>query len=409
MDFETIILELKNQGLYNDIKTIESPQGAYLTIRGEKKLNLCSNNYLGLASHPRLVRAAREAIEKYGVGTGSVRALSGTHALHIELEERLAKFKGADPLRQSFSEARAALVLQGGYVANLAAIQTLLGKEDVVISDELNHASIIDAIRLAQVGNKFIYKHNDMADLRVKLEEAAAVRKTPRADGQERVVLIVTDGVFSMDGDLAPLPEIVALAKEYGCMTMVDDAHGEGVLGEHGRGITHHFGISGEVDIEVGTLSKAFGVMGGFITGKKPLIEFYRQKARQFLFSNGLSIPDTAALIESVKILEESDELVKRLWERVRFLKEGLLKIGFDCGASKSPITPLMIGEEVLARDFSGRLYEEGVYATAIKFPMVAKGRARIRLMPSAIHEEHDLEFALSVCEKVGKELKVLS
>ncbi len=399
MDFELIISELKSQGLYNDIKVIESAQGAYLTIRGEQKLNLCSNNYLGFAGHSRLRKAVSEAVEKYGVGTGSVRALSGTHALHIELEERLAKFKDAE----------GALVLQAGYMANLAAIQTILGKEDIVISDELNHASIIDAIRLAQVGNKFIYKHNDMADLRVKLEEAAVIRKTPRSDGKERVALIVTDGVFSMDGDLAPLPEIVALAKEYGCMTMVDDAHGEGVLGEHGRGIAHHMGVAGEVDIEVGTLSKAFGVMGGFITGKKPLIEFYRQKARQFLFSNGLSVPDTAALIESVKILEESENHVKRLWERARFLKEGLMKLGFDCGVSQTPITPLMIGDEITARDFSRRLYEEGVYATAIKFPMVAKGRARIRLMPSAAHEEKDLEFAIGACERVGRELKVLS
>ncbi|MEK7479140.1 MAG: glycine C-acetyltransferase [Patescibacteria group bacterium] len=398
MNFEKIISDLQAQGLYNDIKIIESSQGAYLTIRGEKKLNLCSNNYLGLAGHPRLVRAVKEAIEKYGVGTGSVRALSGTHILHIELEATLARLKSAE----------AALVLQGGYVANLAAIQTLLGKEDIVISDELNHASIIDAIRLAQVGNKFIYKHSDMADLRVKLDEAALVRKTPKTSGEERVALIVTDGVFSMDGDLALLPEIVALANEYGCMTMVDDAHGEGVLGDHGRGITHHFGISGQIDIEIGTLSKAFGVMGGFITGKKSLIEFYRQRARQFLFSNGLSVPDTAALIESVNILEESDEFVRRLWERARFLKEGLTKLGFDCGASQTPITPLMIGDEIQARDFSKRLYEEGVYATAIKFPMVAKGKARIRLMPSAAHEESDLEFAIGVCEKVGRELKVL-
>ena len=398
MDFEKIISDLHAQGLYNDIKIIESSQGAYLTIRGEKKLNLCSNNYLGLAGHPRLRKAVCEATEKYGVGTGSVRALSGTHALHIELEAALAKFKGVE----------AALALQGGYVANLLAIQTLLGKEDIVISDELNHASIIDAIRLAQVQNKFIYKHNDMADLKAKLEEAAVVRKTPRADGQERVALIVTDGVFSMDGDLAPLPEIVALAKKYECMTMVDDAHGEGVLGEHGRGIAHHFGISGQIDIEIGTLSKAFGVVGGFISGKKSLIDFYRQKGRQFLFSNGLSVPDTAALIESVKILEESDEFVRRLWDRARFLKDGLMKLGFDCGVSQTPITPLMIGDEIKARDFSKRLYEEGVYATAIKFPMVAKGRARIRLMPSAAHEEKDLEFAIGVCQKIGKELRML-
>lgn len=398
MNFEKKIELLKEQGLFNEIKTVESAQGAYLTIGGERKLNLCSNNYLGFANDARLLRAATEAIEQYGVGPGAVRALSGTNVLHKELEERLASFKKAE----------ATLALQGGYMANLAAIQTLLGKEDVVISDELNHASIIDAIRLAQVGNKFIYKHKDVADLEAKLLESAGLRKSLRSDGEARVALIVTDGVFSMDGDLAPLSEITRLAEKYECLTMVDDAHGEGVLGSHGRGIVDHFNLHGKIDIEVGTLSKAFGVVGGFIAGKRALVEYLRQKSRQFLFSTGLTVPDTAALIEAVRILEESDAPVNRLWENARYLKTGLTKAGFDCGRSETPILPVMIGDEIKARDFSQRLFGEGVYATAIKFPMVAKGRARIRVMPSSAHAREDLDLAVRVFSRVGKSLGVI-
>lgn len=377
---------------------VESSQGAYLTIKGKKKLNFCSNNYLGLASNERLKKVAISAIEKFGVGPGSVRALSGTNVLHIELEERLAKFKKAE----------GCLVLQGGYVANLAAIQTILGKEDIVISDELNHASIIDGIRLAQIKNKYIYKHRDMSDLERVLNEIKELRKVSKSDGELPIVLIVTDGVFSMDGDLAPLPEIVRLAKKYDALTMVDDAHGEGVLGDHGRGIVDHFNLHGEVDIDVGTLSKAFGVMGGFITGKNILIEYYRQKARQFLFSTGISIPDTAALIEAVVMLEESDELVKKLWENADYLKRKFRALGFDTGQSETPITPVMLGEENLAVEFSAKLLENDVFATPIKFPMVAKGKARIRVMPSAAHSKKDLDFGISVFHKVAKQLKVL-
>ena len=378
--------------------TVESGQGAYLTIKGKKKLNLCSNNYLGLASNPRLKKAAIQAIEKFGVGPGSVRALSGTNILHIELEERLAEFKKEE----------ACLVLQGGYVANLAAIQTIMGKEDIVISDELNHASIIDAIKMSQIKNKFIYKHRDIKDLKVKLVEIEALRKTPKSNGELPIVLIVTDGVFSMDGDLAPLPQIVELAKKHNALVMVDDAHGEGVLGNHGRGIVDHFNLHGKVDIDVGTLSKAFGVMGGFITGRKSLIEYYRQKARQFLFSTALSIPDTAALIEAVKTLEESDALVKKLWENASYLKKNLTKLGFDCGQSETPITPVMLGDENLAINFSSKLLENGVFATSIRFPMVPKGKARIRVMPSSIHTKKDLDFGIRAFEKVAKNLKVL-
>lgn len=392
------INELKEKGLFNDIKIIESGQGPYLTVNEKKKLNLCSNNYLGLANHPRVKKAAITAIKKYGVGTSSVRALSGTNVLHIELEKALAKFKHAE----------AAIVLQGGYMANLAGIQTLIGKEDITISDELNHASIIDAIRLSGVKNKFIYRHADLEDLEAKLKEAKALSKNKKADGKYPVILIVTDGVFSMDGDLAPLPGIVKLAKKYGALTMVDDAHGEGVLGQNGRGTINHFKLENEVNLDVGTLSKAFGVIGGIITGKKDLIEYIRQKGRQFLFSNGLSVPDTAALIEAVKILEESDSEVKKLWENADHLKQGLLRLGFNCGASKSPITPVMIGDENKAKEFSAKLFEKGVYATAIKFPMVALGKARIRAIPSATHSRKDINLAIKTFAEVGKELGII-
>lgn len=406
--YSKAIAELKEKGLYNDIKIIESGQGAYLTVNGQQKLNLCSNNYLGLANHPQVKKAAIDAIEKYGVGTASVRALSGTNILHIELEKALAKFKHAE----------AGLVLQGGYMANLAGIQTLLSKEDIVISDELNHASIIDAIRLSGVKNKFIYKHASVESLEEKLKEAAELANTKKSDGEFPVMLIVTDGVFSMDGDLAPLPGIVKLAKEYGALTMVDDAHGEGVLGKNGRGTVNHFNLEKDVDLDVGTLSKAFGVIGGIITGKKDIIEYIRQKGRQFLFSNGLSIPDTAALLEAVSILEKSDEPVKKVWENAKQLKKGLLELGFDCGKSETPITPVMIGDENKgqtffssenkAKLFSAKLFEKGVYATAIKFPMVALGKARIRAIPSATHSKEDINLAIKTFEEVGKELKII-
>lgn len=376
---------------------IESSEGAYLTIDGKKKLNFCSSHYLGLSTHPRVLEVAKKALDLYGLGTG-YRTLAGTHKLHVELEEALARFKKAE----------AAIVLTGGYMANMTAIQTIIGKEDVVISDELNHASIIDAVRLSQVQNKLIYKHRDMEDLEKRLQEATELRKKPKSDGDLPTVLIVTDGVFSMDGDLAPLPGIVELAKKYEVLTMVDDAHGEGVLGEGGRGIVDHFNLHGEIDIEVGTLSKAFSGMGGFITGKKELIDFYKMKSRQFLFSNALTIPDTAALLEGVKILEESDELVKKLWENANYLKNEFKKLGFDTGHSETPITPVMLGEENIAREFSNKLFDLGVFATPIIYPMVAKDKSRIRVIPSAAHSKEDLDLGIKAFEKVGKELKVL-
>lgn len=376
---------------------IESSQSAYLTVSGQKKLNFCSSHYLGFADNERIKNAAKEAIDKYGIGTG-YRTIAGTNVLNTELEDRLAKFKKAE----------AAIVVSAGYLANMAAIQTILGKEDIVISDELNHASIIDAIRLAQIKNKFVYKHRDVMDLEEKLKEATKLSENLKEDGTKPLILIVTDGVFSMDGDLAPLPEIVELAKRYGALTMVDDAHGEGVLGDGGRGIVDHFGIHGQVDIEVGTLSKAFSVIGGFITGKKSLIDFYKQKARQFIFSSALSVPDTAALIEGVKILEESDEPVRKLWENTKYLKEKFKQLGFDIGNSESPITPVMIHDEDLTLKFSQRLLEEGVFASSIRFPLVPKGKARIRVIPSAAHSIEDLDFGIAAFEKVAKELSVL-
>jgi glycine C-acetyltransferase len=377
--------------------TIESGEGAYLTINGRDKLNFCSSHYLGLAVDPRLQKAITDAVAKYGVGTG-YRTLAGTHVLHLELEKAIADFKGTE----------AAVVFSSAYMANCAAIQTIIGKEDIVISDELNHASIIDAVRLSGVKNKFIYKHGDTADLEEKLKQADDIRKTPKTNGESPLILIVTDGVFSMDGDLAPLPDIVKLAKQYDALTMVDDAHGEGVLGKGGRGIVDHFGLLGQVDIEIGSLSKAFSVMGGFIAGKKTLIDFYNFKARQRLFSIALTIPDTAAALEAVKILQESDTVVKKLWNNVNYLRAEFQKLGFDTGNSQTPITPVMLPDEEIAKTFSAKLFEEDVFATPIVFPMVPKGKARIRVIPSAAHAKEDLDKGITAFAKIGKELKVI-
>ncbi|MEI8232174.1 MAG: glycine C-acetyltransferase [bacterium] len=369
-------------------RVVESPQGAWVVVNGKKVLNLCSNNYLGMAGDPRVGQAAIAAIEKYGVGPGAVRTLSGNTKMHVELEAKLARFKNAE----------AALVVQGGYIANLVAIQTIMTKEDIVISDELNHASIIDAIRLAGIKNKYIYKHNDMVDLEAKLKEIGETDKQ---------VMIVTDGVFSMDGDIAPLPKIVELAKKYKAISMVDDAHGEGVLGG-GRGIVEHFGLHGQVDLEIGTLSKAFGVVGGVIAGKQQVIDYLRTKARQYLFSTGISIPDAAALIKVVEILEESDEIVKKLWANGDYLKAEFKKAGFDIGVSETPITPVMVGDEQKSIELSNELFNEEVFATPIKFPMVAMGKARIRVMPSAAHSKEDLDLGIAAFIKVGKKLGII-
>ena len=381
--------ELKNQGLYIYIRTLEGPQGAWLKIEGKKVLNLCSNNYLGFADEPRLKEAAKKAIDYWGVGPGAVRTIAGSLKIHEELEEALAKFKGVE----------AALFFQTGFITNQAVIPTLIGAEDAVFSDELNHASIIDGIRLTKA-KRYVYKHNDLDDLKAKLEEASKENF--------RRKLIVTDGVFSMDGDLAPLPGIVELAEKYDAMVMVDDAHGEGVLGSHGKGIVDHFDLHGKVDIEVGTLSKAFGVVGGYVAGKRELIDYLKQKSRPFLFSSPLSPADTAAALEAVKILMESDERVKRLWDNAKYFKEKMNELGFDTGHSETPITPVMLYDAKLATEFSKKLFEEGVFAQAIGYPTVPKGKARIRVMISAVHTKEDLDFAIEKFEKVGKELNVI-
>lgn len=394
--YETIA-DMKAKGLYTTLRTVESPQGAWLIVNGKRVLNFCSNNYLGFASDKRLVDAVIDAVRDYGVGPGAVRPLSGNLKLHEAAEEAIAKFKHAE----------AAFLLPGGFIANIVAIQTVMGKEDIIISDELNHASIIDAVKIAQIKNKFIFKHSSMADLETKLKEAVKLQKTKKSDGGVPIIMISTDGVFSMDGDIAKLPAIVRLAKKYGAITMVDDAHGEGVLGG-GRGIVHHFNLHGKVDIEVGTFSKAFGVLGGVIAGKKELIEYYKQKGRPFLFSTGLTVGDTAAIIEAIKVLTKSSSLVNKLWDNAEYLKRGFKKLGFDTGHSETPITPVMLGDENLAKNFSLKLFENGVFATPIKYPMVALGKARIRVMPSASHSKKDLDIGLAMFAKVGRELGVL-
>ncbi len=378
--------ELRETGLYNEIRTLESSQGPWVVIKGERVLNLCSNNYLGLADHDRLQKAAKEAIDEFGVGPGAVRTIAGTMTIHEELEEKLADFKGTE----------ATLVLQSGFNANTATIPALVGRGDTIYSDALNHASIIDGCRLSGADIK-VFEHNDMESLEETLQEDANGKK-----------IIITDGVFSMDGDLANLPRIVELAEEYGCMTMVDDAHGEGVLGENGRGIVDHYDLHGEVDIEIGTLSKAFGCVGGFVAGSAELIEFLEQKARPFLFSTGLTPMVVAANIAAVEILRESDELVEKLWDNSDYFKAEMDKMGFDTGKSETPITPVIIGKADKSSEFSRRLLEENIFAQSIGFPTVPKGTARIRVMISAAHSREDLEFALDKFEKIGKELDII-
>jgi len=375
-------------------RVVSSGQGAYLEIGGKPYLNFCSSHYLGFAEEPRLKKAAKDAIQQYGLGTG-YRTLSGTHALHVELEQKIAQFKGTE----------AAVCFSSAYAANASAVQTILGKDDIVISDQLNHASIIDAVRVAGVRNKFAYAHSDMNDLEAKLIEASELQKKPKPNGEHPLILIVTDGVFSMDGDLAPLPKIVELAKKYDALTMVDDAHGEGVLGKGGRGLVNHFGLEGEVDIEIGSLSKAFSVMGGFIAAKQPLIDCYLMGARQRLFSIALTIPDTAALLEAVTMLGESEHLVQKLWGNVEYLRKGFSDLGFDIGHSETPIIPVMLGDEDRARAFSAKLFEEGVFASAICFPMVPKGTARVRVIVSASFSKADCDAGLAAFKKVSAEL----
>ncbi|MFA5874168.1 MAG: glycine C-acetyltransferase [Anaerolineales bacterium] len=379
---------LKAQGLYNRIRTIGSPQGAWLVVDGKKVLNFCSNNYLGLANHPKLVAAAKKAMDEMGVGPAAVRTIAGTMTLHLELEKRLAAFKGVE----------AAITFQSGFTANLATIPALVGKEDVIFTDRLNHASIIDGCRLS--GGKIIpYEHCDVASLEAVIKENLS---------QFRRASIITDGVFSMDGDVAPLDKIYEVAKKYDVLLMVDDAHGEGVLGKGGRGIVDHFGLHGKVDVEVGTMSKAFGVVGGVVAGTPVIVEWLRLRGRPFLFSSAVTVPDAAACIAALDILESSTELVDRLWDNAKYFKAEVKKLGFDTGLSTTPITPVMLGEAPLAQQFSRELFEAGVFAMALGYPTVPQGKARIRVMISAAHAKGDLDKGLEAFAKVGKKLGVI-
>ncbi len=380
---------LRDAGLYNRIRTLSTPQGAWLEVDGKRVLNFCSNNYLGLANHPRLVQAAEQAMKKYGVGPGAVRTIAGTMDLHVQFDRRMAAFKGVD----------AAISLQSGFTANLAVIPALVGKEDLIVSDELNHASIIDGCRLSRA-RVLRYSHCDVADLKRVLSEN-------RSD--YRRCLVVTDGVFSMDGDVAPLDEIHDVTRDFDAILMVDDAHGEGVLGRGGRGIVDHFGLHGKVEVEVGTLSKAFGVMGGVVAGDRRVVEWLHQRARPFLFSSAMTVPDVAACLAAVDLLEESTDLVDRLWANAGYFKKEMQALGFDTGASTTPITPVMLGEAPLAQEFSRQLYEQGVFGMAIGYPTVPPGAARIRVMISAAHEPTDLDRGLAAFAQVGRSLGVIT
>jgi glycine C-acetyltransferase len=387
------VAALKEAGLFINLRVMGSPADAWMVVDGKKVLNFCTNNYLGLANHPKMKAAAKKAIEQWGVGPAAVRSIAGTQALHIQLEKRLAEFKGVED----------ALYVQSGFCANQSAIPALVGQDratgaqDAIFSDRLNHASIIDGARLS--GAKIIvYEHCDARDAeRVIKENIPNFRRA----------MLITDGVFSMDGDIAPLDELYEVAEKYGVMTMVDDAHGEGVLGG-GKGIVHHFGLQGKFDVEVGTLSKAFGVMGGVIAGKTVAIDYMRQKARPFLFSSAATPPDTAACLAAVDLLEESSDLVDKLWANTGYFKKRMAELGFNTGRSQTPIVPIMLGEAPLAKEFSRKLFDNGVFAMALGFPTVPKGQARIRVMNTAAHSREDLDTGLAAFEKVGRELSVI-
>jgi glycine C-acetyltransferase len=366
----------------------------YINIRTMASLNFCTNNYLGLANHPDLIAAAKKAVDEWGVGPAAVRTIAGTQRLHVEAEKRLAKFKGVD----------AAMLVQSGFCANQAAIPPLVGRDratgeqDVIFSDRLNHASIIDGARLS--GAKIIvYEHCDPADLETKIKEhLSSFRRS----------LMVTDGVFSMDGDVAPLDKLTEVCDRHGVMTMVDDAHGEGVLGK-GKGIVAHFGLEGQFDVEIGTMSKALGVMGGVIAGKADVVEFIRQKARPNLFSSALTPADTAACVAAAEYIEAHPELVEKLWDNAEYFKRGMNELGFNTGHTETPIVPVMLGDVKLAKEFSAKLFEYGVFAMALGFPTVPQGQARVRVMNTAAHTQEDLDKGLEIFARVGRELGVIS
>jgi glycine C-acetyltransferase len=389
LDFITEKLnELKEQGVYRKLTVLGSASGPRCIINGKNVINLSSNNYLGFANHPRLKAAAIKGIEEWGVGAGAVRTIIGNMAIHEELEAKLAKFKHVE----------AVLTFQSGFTANAGCIPAVADKGDVIITDELNHASIIDGCRLSKA-DVVRFKHSDMADLEKVILEVKDKYKTK---------MIITDGVFSMDGDIAKLPEIVELAEKYGCITYVDDAHSSGVLGSNGQGSAHHFGLSDRVDIQIGTLSKAIGVVGGYVAGRRNLIEWLNHRGRPFLFSTALPPAVVMACMEAIDILSESTELTDKLWDNAKYLKAGLDKLGLDTGNSETPITPVIAGEAKTAIELSKRLFEEGVFAQSIVFPTVAKDKARVRTIVTAAHTKADLDEAIAAFAKVGKELGLI-
>lgn len=380
---------LHDQGLYNGIDPVEGANGAIIQVRGKNLINLSSNNYLGLATNEQLKSIAKEAIDTYGVGAGAVRTINGTLDVHVKLEQKLAEFKGTE----------AAISYQSGFNCNMAAISAVMDKYDAILSDQLNHASIIDGCRLSKA--KIIaYNHSDMDDLRAKAKEA-------KQSGLYNKIMVITDGVFSMDGDIARLPDIVEIAKQFDLITYVDDAHGSGVTGK-GAGTVKHFGLQKEIDFQIGTLSKAIGVVGGYVAGKKNLIDWLKVRSRPFLFSTALPPGDVAAITAAVQMLIDSTELHDQLWANGDYLKAGLKKLGFNIGASETPITPCIIGDEKLTQQFSRRLFEEGVYAKAIVFPTVPKGTGRVRNMPTAAHTKEMLDDALAIYGNVGRELGLI-
>jgi glycine C-acetyltransferase len=378
---------LKQQGLYRHLRILNGEQSHTSTFDHRQVVNLSSNNYLGLTTDPRLRQAAEDAVRQLGVGSGSVRSIAGTMDIHMELERRLAAFKKTE----------AVVVFQSGFAANAGTVAAVLSKEDVVISDELNHASIIDGARLSRATIK-VFPHKDVDAARRILQDLPA---GPRK-------LLITDGVFSMDGDLGALPGLCALAEEYGCIMMVDDAHASGVFGANGRGTIDHFGMHGRVDIQVGTLSKAIGALGGYVAGSRALIEFLYHRARPFLFSTSHPPAVAAACIAAIDVLEREPQIIERLWENTRFFKAGLKTLGFNTGLSESPITPVIAGDGALAMKLSDRLFEEGVFAQGIAFPTVARDKARVRTIVTATHTRDELQFALDAFARVGRELSLI-
>jgi len=391
------LAELKRQHLYRPLRVLSSMQGPECTVDGRRVISLASNDYLGLTHHPRLLAAAERAVREFGAGSGAVRTIAGTMTLHEELEATLARFKGTE----------AVLTFQSGFTANTGVIPTITGEDDLIVSDALNHASIIDGMRLSKAPRK-VYPHKDVAALREILREARE-RGRPDGAGPYRLVLVVTDGVFSMDGDIAPLPGIVEAAEEFGAAVMVDDAHASGVLGRNGRGSVDHFGLHGRVAVQVGTLSKAVGVLGGYVAGSLSLREMLTQRARPFLFSTSHPPAVAAACLEAIRIFDEEPGLIERLWSNTRRFKAELTRLGFDTGVSETPITPIMVGDSATAIRFADRLFEEGVFATSVVYPTVALDKARLRTIVTAAHSDEQLEIALATFERVGRELGLIA